>query len=196
MPRKATTIYRPGSIAPITAVYCVRHGSGHRSEHEVIVIRGEDFPPCRQCRGKVEFEVVHPASHITHELDFAGLSSLVVQPCPPGITNVRTSPRRQVDVPVIVEFEQAGTSRSLPAVINDLAFEGANIRMPRPIQAATNLLRVTLALPSSKEPLVLDATVRHGRDCNYGVEFNKLSDEQRSAIRTVVARGDSFERDM
>ncbi len=67
-----TRKYKPGHLAPVSGIYKVVHDS-HRAAHEVLVLRGEEFPTCRICKLLVRFEVVHPVSHLTHDWDFAGL---------------------------------------------------------------------------------------------------------------------------
>ena len=71
--------YRPGEVAPISGIYRVTHES-HRASHVVTILRSEVFPPCRSCRGNVTFEIVQPASHITHDWDFAGPANLDERP--------------------------------------------------------------------------------------------------------------------
>jgi hypothetical protein len=53
----------------------------HRPPHEVLVIRGEEFPPCRACQRDVVFEAIQTVEHLTHDLDLAGpvLSTLQVR---------------------------------------------------------------------------------------------------------------------
>jgi hypothetical protein len=67
--------YRPGQLAPISGIYTVAH-LRHRSAHDVVAIRGEEFPPCRVCQGAVRFYISHVASHMTHDLDLAGLLTM------------------------------------------------------------------------------------------------------------------------
>ena len=49
--------FRPGQMAPISGIYRVIHKIPHRPAHEVMAIRGEHFPTCRICQGRVEFRV-------------------------------------------------------------------------------------------------------------------------------------------
>ncbi len=63
--------YRPGEMAPISGIYYVVHFR-HRATHEVLAVRGEEFPPCRVCREAVRFSVAQVASHMTHDLDLSG----------------------------------------------------------------------------------------------------------------------------
>ena len=47
----------PGEIAPYSAVYRVLHAK-HRAPHEVTLLEGQKFPPCRQCGDDARFELV------------------------------------------------------------------------------------------------------------------------------------------
>ena len=61
-----------GDRAPSSGVYRVIHVQ-HRKSHRVIMIRGDDLPPCRFCKQEVTFQLVETSEYIAHDLDFAGL---------------------------------------------------------------------------------------------------------------------------
>lgn len=69
--------YKPGQYAPVSGLYVVHHGTGHRPDHEVTIILAEELPACRFCKAEVEYRVLEPASHITQDVDFAGPLRLV-----------------------------------------------------------------------------------------------------------------------
>ena len=62
-------------MVPISGVYAVVHDV-HREPHEVLAIRGEEFPQCRLCKGAVRFYVAQVKPHMTHDFDLAGLPLL------------------------------------------------------------------------------------------------------------------------
>jgi hypothetical protein len=70
-------MYKPGETAPVSGVYTVFH-QGHRENHEVVILRGEELPPCRGCKAEVRFQVKRQSSHVTHDWDFAGPGSPVM----------------------------------------------------------------------------------------------------------------------
>ena len=63
--------YKPGQLVPISGLYAVVH-QNHRAEHEVLAIRGDEFPTCRICKGAVRFYVAKIIPYITHDFDLAG----------------------------------------------------------------------------------------------------------------------------
>ena len=63
--------YKPGQLVPISGLYTVAHQT-HRAEHEVLAIRGDEFPTCRICKGEVRFRVLQVFPYITHDFDLAG----------------------------------------------------------------------------------------------------------------------------
>ncbi len=64
-------MYKPGQLVPISGTYSVVHRD-HRAPHEVLAIRGEEFPACRVCKSEVRFRVNQPIPHVTHDFDLSG----------------------------------------------------------------------------------------------------------------------------
>jgi hypothetical protein len=77
-PDDGKRLYRAGQMVPISGLYIAIHEL-HRPEHEVIAIRGEEFPPCRICREQVRFYVASPIPHMMHDFDLAGPAPRVIQ---------------------------------------------------------------------------------------------------------------------
>lgn len=69
--RRDAHAYKPGQLVPISGIYTVVH-IAHRPDHEVVAIRGEEFPACRVCRVSVSFYPTQPITHMTHDFDLAG----------------------------------------------------------------------------------------------------------------------------
>jgi hypothetical protein len=63
--------YTPGEIVPISGIYTAVHRD-HREAHQVVAIRGEEFPPCRLCNNDVRFHVSRVLPHMTHDFDLTG----------------------------------------------------------------------------------------------------------------------------
>ena len=70
--------YKPGQIVPTSGIYAAVH-QRHRPQHDVVAIRGEEFPPCRLCREEVRFYIEYPVLHMMHDFDLAGLATHVIR---------------------------------------------------------------------------------------------------------------------
>jgi hypothetical protein len=57
----AENVYKPGDAVPESGIYRVQH-SGHRSDHDLTLTRGNTFPRCQRCGDGVRFTAVHTAS--------------------------------------------------------------------------------------------------------------------------------------
>jgi hypothetical protein len=66
--------FHVGEHAPDSGIYRAIH-RGHRRDHNVILLRGDDFPQCRFCKNEPLFLLVESAEYVAHDLDFAGLSA-------------------------------------------------------------------------------------------------------------------------
>ena len=64
-------VYLPGQMVPISGIYTAVH-QAHRADHQVLAIRGEEFPLCRFCGEEVRFHVARVVPHMTHDFDMAG----------------------------------------------------------------------------------------------------------------------------
>ena len=64
----STPSFSPGSVAPTSGVYLVRHYQ-HRLPHEVTIIKGDRFPHCSRCGDQVMFELVRDAVDLTEDID-------------------------------------------------------------------------------------------------------------------------------
>jgi len=66
--------YGPGEMVPISGIYTAVHLQ-HRAPHEVVAIRGEEFPVCRVCTTEVRFHIAQVLPHMTHDFDLTGPQS-------------------------------------------------------------------------------------------------------------------------
>lgn len=60
---KAKT-YKPGDNVEGSGIYRVTHDPKHAAEHEVTVVFGKKFPPCKGCGAHPRFKAVELAQHI------------------------------------------------------------------------------------------------------------------------------------
>lgn len=62
--------FRPGDTVRQSGIYEVLHDREHRDTHEVVMISGDQFPPCETCRDKVRFKLIRAATYIFYDQDF------------------------------------------------------------------------------------------------------------------------------
>jgi len=49
--------YKPGDVVPLSGIYKIYHDS-HRLMHEATLLKGIQFPRCRQCGEQVKFTLM------------------------------------------------------------------------------------------------------------------------------------------
>jgi hypothetical protein len=54
-------VFKPGDECKRSGVYRVLHDPNHADEHEVTVVFGQKFPPCKHCGTYVCFILEHDA---------------------------------------------------------------------------------------------------------------------------------------
>ncbi|MEA2204394.1 MAG: hypothetical protein QOE77_1170 [Blastocatellia bacterium] len=62
--------HKPGNKCEQSGIYKVNHDRVHKQEHEVTVVYGEPFPPCRGCGHGVTYSLVRGAIHIRSDDTF------------------------------------------------------------------------------------------------------------------------------
>ena len=62
------TTFHPGDRAQTTGIYRATH-LRHRMPHEITVLEGETFPPCKRCGENVRFELLHAAPRLAGDVD-------------------------------------------------------------------------------------------------------------------------------
>jgi len=70
--------YKPGDLVPTSGTYIAIHEL-HRPRHEVVALKGEEFPLCRICKAGVRFYVGRLIPHMTHDFDLTGPDSSVLE---------------------------------------------------------------------------------------------------------------------
>ena len=179
VPTSSRPRFRPGDMAPVSGIYLVTHADEHREPHEALIIRGEELPHCRTCKGAVTYEVLRPTSHITHEWDFAGPTGLAVRAHPPNGAEVRRWPRSPVALAVLIQSRRSDAS--LAAQANDISEGGINLSLEGASPPA-EIVKVQLLTPD-QPPLVLRARLRHSHGSRCGFEFLRLGDDDRRLLR-------------
>jgi hypothetical protein len=70
-PARNHQYFSPGDKAPVSGIYRAEH-DGHRADHNITAVRGEEFPQCRKCKTSVRFSLISGADYVRHDWDFAG----------------------------------------------------------------------------------------------------------------------------
>lgn len=70
--------YKPGELVPISGIYTAVH-ERHRPRHDVVALKGEEFPLCRICKVDVRFYITRLIPHMTHDFDLTGPDSGVLE---------------------------------------------------------------------------------------------------------------------
>lgn len=71
-------VYKPGQYAPVSGIYLVHHGTGHRPDHAATIIRAEELPACVVCKGNVKYSILQHATHITHDADLTAPTAFLL----------------------------------------------------------------------------------------------------------------------
>ncbi|HEU5450724.1 MAG TPA: hypothetical protein VFU76_02005 [Terriglobales bacterium] len=71
-------LFHPGDVAAVSGVYRVVH-RGHRADHRVMIIKGDEFPRCRRCSRDVTYELIEATEYGPHDWDFAGPNLRLVE---------------------------------------------------------------------------------------------------------------------
>lgn len=175
-------VFRPGDLAPISGVYLVSHGGGHREPHEAIVLRGETLPLCRTCKTSVAFQVVRSTSHMNHDWDFAGPNVLFADQVQLDFADLRAYPRYKIELPLIVMIGKV----KIPGHTNDISEGGIAATIEARLNRQKKLVTLTLPLGKSNELTALPAELRHRNGMIHGFEFKRVKDTTRQALRLFL----------
>ena len=72
MPFDTARDFRPGERCEASGIYLVTHDSNHVPPHEVTVVLGERFPPCRGCGEHPRFRAIKLALHASNDTHLKG----------------------------------------------------------------------------------------------------------------------------
>ena len=176
--------FRPGDLAPITGIYVVIHDLRHREPHEVVIIRGEQLPPCRTCKAEMCYEIVRAVSHVTHDWDFSGPNNLVIRPQHEAFHDFRMFRRVHLQLPITVECP--GWPVTIPGHSSDLSAGGIGtiIRNKLPSRIKSAVVRINSQ--SGQKELSFRAQLRYQSGLRYGFEFTNVKATDRESIRRLI----------
>ena len=186
-------VCRPGELAPASGVYEVQHVMRHRPPHEAVVIRGEEFPSCRLCRGGIRYQLVRELDHVHHDWDLAGpLESQSVEKKVRDFDSVRAFPRVEIDLPVVlVEMAQSKKPVVVHGHMTTLSEGGFGAVIGDKLQNPKKSIAIRFPGPNSHKDVHVNARLRYRNGMMHGFEFLRLSSAERDAVRTLCHRAGS-----
>lgn len=182
-----SVVCQPGQLAPASGVYLVKHLDQHRAMHEVLVIRGEEFPLCRTCRGSVRFRLDREIDHVHHDWDLAGpMEGLLSEPLP-EFDSVRAYHRIQVDLPITLESRHSRKPLIVQGHTMNLSEGGIGVVISERIVDEKRNLTIRLPGLHSRKDIHVSARLRYRKGMRHGFEFTRVSPADRDAIRELCA---------
>ena len=181
-----SVVCQPGQLAPASGIYLVKHLNQHRPVHEVLVIRGEEFPLCRTCRGSVRFRLEREVDHVHHDWDLAGPMESSLAEQLPDFDSVRAFRRVEVDLPITLESRhKQGTI--VQGHTTNLSEGGLGAVISE--RFADEKRNLTIRLPGlhSRKDIQVSARLRYRKGMRHGFEFMRVSAADREAIRELCA---------
>ncbi len=181
-------VCQPGQLAPASGIYLVTHLSQHRPVHEVLVIRGEEFPPCRTCRSAVRFRLQREVDHVHHDWDLAGPMESSFSEQPLDFDSVRAFRRVEVDLPVTVELRHSKKPVSVDGHTMNLSEGGMGAVIPQRVVDEKRTFTIHLPGLDSRKEIQVSARLRYRKGMRHGFEFTRISPADRDAIRELCGR--------
>lgn len=179
-----SVVCQPGQLAPASGVYLVKHLNQHRAVHEVLIIRGEEFPLCRTCRGSVRFRLDRQIDHVHHDWDLAGPMESSLSEQLPEFDSVRAFRRVELDLPITIESRHL---KNVEGHTTNLSEGGIGAVISERIADEKRNLTIRLPALHSRKDIHVSARLRYRKGMRHGFEFTRVSPADRDAIRELCA---------
>lgn len=178
---------QPGELAAVSGIYLVKHPTRHRAPHEAIVIRGEEFPSCRMCKGSVRFELVRELDHIQHDWDLAGPQEAAAPKKIADYDSLRAFPRVEINLPIVV-VENRHSKKPMFVRGHTTSLSEGGLGAVIESQLGQPKKRIMIRMPGPEQEIAISARLRYRNGMKYGFEFLRLSTNDRDAVRELCKR--------
>jgi len=176
----------PGELAPATGVYEVSHLAHHRASHQVVVIRGEEFPICRACKAAVRYRLVRAMDHLHHDWDLAGPESWTTPKKSIEFSGLRAHPRFEIDLPIVlVEMPHTKSPTLLHGHATTLSEGGVSAVIEPRLAHPKKRLSIRLPGSGAHHDITVSARLRYQNGMRHGFQFVHVSREARLALREL-----------
>jgi hypothetical protein len=153
------------------------------------VIRGEELPACRTCKGAVHYQLIRQTDHIHHDWDLAGPLAASPEEKIAQFDSVRAFPRFNIDIPIAVsETREIKGAIALQGHTKDLSEAGMAAVIGERLSGPKRTFSIQIPAPHGTRQISVHARLRYRNGMRHGFEFTRISPSDREALRKICER--------